>query len=107
MCIGGIRTTDGKGQRPLDIAEEKGHEHLYDILTPKGLPEVSEEELLKVQACFHEVILHEARGIFKPDSMRFPDLGVLRDLPRVWMPVPGMYGVCTKLLLSPLLISPS
>jgi len=88
----GIRTTDGKRQRPLDIANEKNHEHLYDILTPRGLPEVSDEELLKVEAHFHEVVVAEARGVFKSDSMRLPDLGLLRDHPRVWMPIPGMYG---------------
>ena len=94
--LGGVRTTDGKKQRPLDIALEKGHEHLYDILTPRGLPEVSEEELLKVEAHFHEVIIEEARGVFDPDSMRLPDLDLLRDQREVWMPIPGMCGVCFK-----------
>jgi len=99
--LGGIRTTDGKRQRPLDIATEKNHEHLYDILTPRGLPEVSDEELLKVEAHFHEVVVAEARGVFKSDSMRLPDLGLLRDHPRVWMPIPGMYGVRVNLPMFP------
>ena len=93
---GGIRTTDGKRQRPLDIAREKGHKHLYDILTPRGLPEISDDELSRVEAHFHKVILGEVSGdAFKPESMRLrlPDLGMLRDLPRVSMPVPGMFGV--------------
>jgi hypothetical protein len=63
---------------------------------PTGLPEVTDEELSQVEAHFHKVIAEEARGIFKPESMRFPPLGLLRDQPRVWMPVPGMYGVRTK-----------
>jgi hypothetical protein len=39
------------------------------------------------------VILDESRGHFKPERMRFPDLGLLRDQIRVSMQIPGMYGV--------------
>jgi hypothetical protein len=51
---------------------------------------------LKVEAHFHEVIIEEARGAFEPDSMRLPDLDLLRDQREVWMPIPGMCGVCFK-----------
>jgi hypothetical protein len=90
---GGLRTTDGKNQRPLDIAREKGHAHLYAILSTNNLPQVSDTDLAQVEAHFHTVILCEAMGTFKPELMRLPDLGMLRDKPRVSMQVPGMHGV--------------
>jgi hypothetical protein len=99
MCCcakpGSLRTTGDKRQYPLDIARENGHKHLFDILSPQGLPEVSEEDLLKIEIHCHKVVLAEAGSIFKPNSMRLPDLCMLRDnpRPRIWMPVPGMYGV--------------
>jgi len=90
---GGIRTTDGKNQRPLDIAREKGHKHLYAILSIDLLPQVSDDELAEVERHFHAVILEEARGVFKLESMQLPQLGMLRDKPRITMQIPGMYGV--------------
>jgi hypothetical protein len=88
--IGGLRTTNGKTQ--LSNLSMRGHRHLYDILMPTGLPEVTDEELSQVEAHFHKIIVEEAGGVLKPESMRFP-LGVLRGQPRVWMPILGMYGV--------------
>jgi hypothetical protein len=88
--IGGLRTTNGKTQ--LSNLSMRGHRHLYDILMPTGLPEVTDEELSQVEAHFHKIIVEEAGGVLKPESMRFP-LGDLRGQPRVWMPIPGMYGV--------------
>jgi hypothetical protein len=95
----GLKTADDKKERALDIARRRGHAHLYDMLTPQGLPDVSDADLAKVEAHFHTVVVEEARGIFTP-SMLLPDLGLLRDHPRIWMPVPGMYGVSSSSFLS-------
>jgi hypothetical protein len=50
-------------------------------------------DLLKIQEHFKELVIEESRGMFKPDEMRVVDLSVLREIKKVFMPVPGMYGV--------------
>jgi hypothetical protein len=90
---GSLWTTDEKRRRPIDIARERHHQHLYEILTADRLPEVSDDDLMRVETHFHALIVQEPGDAFKTESMRFPDLGMLRDLPKVWMPIPGMYGV--------------
>ena len=99
---------DEKRRRPINIARERHHQHLYEILTADHLPEVSDKVLMRVETHFHALIVQEPGDAFKTESMRFPDLGMLRDLPKVWMPIPEMYGVhffrfvfsCGKLSLS-------
>jgi hypothetical protein len=68
---------------------------LAAILAPPGdkIPQVSDEDLAKIQQHFQKIVLEEARGIFKLESMKIPDLSLLREVDKIWMPVPGMYGV--------------
>lgn len=93
--IGQLRSTNGKSDRPVDIALERGFISLSKILEPPPdlLPNISPTEMEKIQGHFDAVVKYEARGIFKPETMRVADVGILREVQKVWMPVPGMYGV--------------
>jgi hypothetical protein len=79
----------------VDIALERGFISLSKILEPPPdlLPNISPTEMEKIQGHFDAVVKYEARGIFKPETMRVADVGILREVQKVWMPVPGMYGV--------------
>jgi hypothetical protein len=54
--------------------------------------------LLKIQEHFLGLVVEESRGMFKPDEMRVVDLTVLREVKKVFMSVPGMYGVSTVIV---------
>jgi hypothetical protein len=86
---------DGKAQRPMDIASERGFDHIAQLFEPPPdlIPHISYADLLKIQEHFLELVIEESRGMFKPDEMRVVDLTVLREVKKVSMPVPGMYGV--------------
>jgi hypothetical protein len=86
----------------VDIALERGFISLSKILEPPPdlLPNISPYALEKIQEHFDAVVKYEARGIFKPESMRVADVGLLREFESIWMPVPGMYGVRERVLMT-------
>jgi len=94
-AAGQLRTLDGKAQRPTDVAAERGFENTARLLEPLPdlIPHISGADLFKIQARFNELVVEESRETFKPDEMRVIDLTVLREAKKVFMPVPGMYGV--------------
>lgn len=69
--------------------------HLIDILTPPPdlLPHISDQDLSIIQECFRKVVIEEARGIFKPEEMKLVPLALMREVKKIYMPIPGMYGV--------------
>jgi len=79
----------------VDIARERGFTSLSAILEPPSdlLPQISPSALEEIQEHFEAVVNYEARGIFKPESMLVADVGLLREVEKIWMPIPGMYGV--------------
>lgn len=85
-----------KGQRAVDIARQRGHEHLTDLLTPAPLLTVDQGKLERIEAGVHSVIRgREGIGpLLDRADMRLPDLAVLTEIPghALWFPVPGMYG---------------
>ncbi|PVG00201.1 hypothetical protein CPB86DRAFT_782801 [Serendipita vermifera] len=93
-CSRYLRTTDGLNQRATDIAESKGFNDLAVVLTPAvdKIPQVSDEDLAKIQQHFLKVVVEESHNYFKPETMKLPDLILLREVDKVWMPIPGMYG---------------
>jgi len=95
--LGWVRTTDGKNHLPVDVARLRGHSHLYDILEPPNyLPEWTEENLKSIEKHFHEVIEKRTDWLTGTTGMRLPNLEVLREIKgRMYMVVPGMYGVST------------
>lgn len=85
---------NARGERPLDVAERKGHRWLQEILTPKLNHTVPIGVLLRIQSNFHEVIRGRIDRELPKHSLRLPELEPLLELerPQMWFPVPGMYG---------------
>ena len=93
--LGAWRTLqNARGERPIDVAERRGHHHLLDVLEPRLLRHVPIGVLLKVQAHFHTVIQGRAPEQTRGRSLRLPELEPLLELEPgiVWFAVPGMYG---------------
>lgn len=87
-----LRSADGK--TALEIATIRGNDHLIPILEPVLIHQVPEETLEAIQAYFHTVISDRAQFLLDGKSYRLPQLSVLLELeePRMWCPIPGMYG---------------
>lgn len=81
------------GQLPLDVAHQRGHEHLVDLLTP---PPVPEEDLDRYRAWDRQLADLVETRIRPLPRMRLRHVNtevLVRDgLASLWMPVPGMYG---------------
>ncbi len=93
--MGGWRTIQNfRGERPIDIAERKGHHFLIEILTPELKRSVPNGILLKIQSYFHDVIRERIEREMLNHKLRLPELEPLLELddPHIWFPVPGMYG---------------
>ncbi|GLZ43478.1 ankyrin repeat domain-containing protein [Actinokineospora sp. NBRC 105648] len=79
------------GHRALDLAEDNGHGHLTDLLMPvihNPAPAAG------LRRHFHDLIRERAADLVDRERLRLPELEVLAELtePRMWFPVPGMYG---------------
>ncbi|MEW2405216.1 ankyrin repeat domain-containing protein [Streptomyces griseoviridis] len=92
-----FRTHDGR--RALDLATERGHHHLTDLLVPRPRQPLPPEDLERLQDHLHRLIRFRAddgRGSDIPawNALRLPELEPLTELdhPVCWFPVPGMYG---------------
>ncbi len=93
--MGAWRTLqNARGERPVDVAERKGHNHLLEVLAPVYRHRVPIGVLLKIQFHFHEVIRARAERLVQEHALRLPELEPLLELarPQVWFAVPGMYG---------------
>jgi hypothetical protein len=93
--MGAWRTLqNARGERPVDVAERKGHLHLREILEPVISHCVPIGVLLKVQSHFHDVIRARIDEQLPDHGLRLPELEPLLELdrPQMWFPVPGMYG---------------
>ncbi|VWB89522.1 hypothetical protein BLA23254_04235 [Burkholderia lata] len=86
---------DAQGARPVDLAEQRGHRHLVDLLTPRPQRFVPDETLRAIQRHFHEMILGRIAHL-RVDALRLPELEPLLELDAqadsMWFGVPGMYG---------------
>ena len=93
--LGAWRTLqNARGERALDVAERRGHRHLFRVLAPEIKHHVPREALLKVQAHFHAVIRGRAEHLVDEQELRLPELEPLLELEpsEMWFPVPGMAG---------------
>lgn len=93
MCA--FRTVqNARGERPVDVAERRGHRHLLGVLAPEYKHHVPAGVLLKLQSHFHVVIRGRIDRELPDQGLRLPELEVLLELerPHMWFPVPGMYG---------------
>jgi hypothetical protein len=88
-----LRTSER--QRPLDIARERGHDHLFALLEPRPVHRVAAELLERMQGHFHAVIRSRIDDLVgEPRKLRLPELAPLTEYPSAvfWFAVPGMYG---------------
>lgn len=93
IAMGAWRTLqNARGERPLDVAERKGHLHLLEVLDPVVKHRVPIGVLLKVQSHFHELIRNLADPRMLTPDLRLPELEPLLELdrPQMWFLVPGM-----------------
>lgn len=93
--LGAWRTLqNSRGERPVDVAEGRGHGQLLGILEPVYRHRVPLGILAKIQTHFHDVIRGRADALVQQHTLRLPELEPLLELvePKMWFPVPGMYG---------------
>lgn len=81
-------------ERAVDIAKRKGYQCLVQLLEPVYKRHISHTTLQKIQTNFYEIILGRAGDLVQKYRLRLPELEPLLELehPRMWFPVPGMYG---------------
>lgn len=95
ITLGAWRThQNARGERPVDVADRRGHRHLLKILAPEYKRRVPLGVLLRVQANFHTVIRGRAEHLIEEHELRLPELEPLLELARakIWFAVPGMAG---------------
>ncbi|HEY0530737.1 MAG TPA: hypothetical protein VGD29_03985 [Actinoplanes sp.] len=87
-----LRTSSG--ERPVDVARRRGHEHLLAALEPPRRIDVPADVLETLQKQFHELIRQRMQEFEIAHELRLPELEVMLELerPELWFPVPGMYG---------------
>ena len=87
-----LRTAEGL--TASDLAARAGHRHLAEALTPVVRQDVPAADLAEIQWHFHDIIRGRVGKAVQKEALRLPELEVLRELspPRLWFPVPGMYG---------------
>jgi hypothetical protein len=85
---------NARGERPIDVAERRGHHHLREVLEPVLKHRVPHGVLMQIQSYFHQVIRERIDQNLPDHGLRLPELQPLLELdqPQMWFPVPGMYG---------------
>lgn len=89
-----LRTTSGA--QAVDIARQRGHQYLLDLLMPKPTLTFPAAKLAAVEDGVHQVIRtrEDIQHLLDGTTMRFPPLELLTETPgnEIWFPIPGMYG---------------
>ncbi|MBL1080118.1 ankyrin repeat domain-containing protein [Nocardia sp. 2] len=87
---------DTNGDTPLELAAQRGHRHLYELLTPLTHHHFPAADLAQLDHILHAVIVGRAHHLVRRARLRLPQLEPLTELespqPQMWCPVPGMYG---------------
>ena len=95
LTVGAWRTLrNADDEKAVDIARKKKYQQLVQLLEPVYKTPIPHETLQKIQHHFHEIILGRTGDLFQESGLRLPALEVLLEIeqPRMWFPVPGMYG---------------
>lgn len=95
VAIGAWRTLkNANGEKPVDIAGKKQHHHLVQLLEPVYKGYIPHETLQKIQNHFYSIILGRTGNLVEKFGLRLSELETLLEIdqPRMWFPVPGMYG---------------
>lgn len=84
---------DAEGRRPVDVARERRHEHLIDMLTPLA-HDLSVSEIEAFNARLAELVMDATRQACAPGTkVRHFDVTNLAESDQtVWFPIPGMVG---------------
>ncbi|MGW0633315.1 hypothetical protein [Streptomyces sp. NPDC002758] len=92
-----LRTSNAT--RAIDIAADRGHHRLTDLLRPELKHSLSPDVASGLQRNLHRLIQHRAgledgSDLATKQGLRLPEVEVLTELdnPVCWFPVPGMYG---------------
>lgn len=91
--LGGWRTVrNANGETPFDIALQKRHSDIVDILKPVILHQVGMPDLLAIEKHFHAHFNDDS--FVEEHNLLLPQLAPLLELedPKMWFPIPGMYG---------------
>ncbi|WP_129336321.1 ankyrin repeat domain-containing protein [Cellulomonas endophytica] len=84
------------GRTPADVARERGHHRLAEVLCPPALDPFVSEDVRGIEARLRELVDGRRRdgGLDPGVTMRLPPVAVLAESGSdgVWMPVSGMYG---------------
>lgn len=94
VALGAFRSLrTATGLRARDIADERGHRHLLEVLQPPSHHSCDEETLPWLELHLANLVESRIRPQL-PIRLRHPSLEVLLELPggHLWYPVPGMYG---------------
>jgi hypothetical protein len=79
--MGAWRTLqNANGERPVDIARKKKHQHLVELLEPVYKTHVSHKTLQKIQQHFHEIILGRTGDLVTKSGLRLPELEPLLEI---------------------------
>ena len=81
-------------ERPVDIAQRRGHVHLLEALEPVYRHHVPLDVLARIERHLNEVIRGRAAQMVAEEALRLPELEPLLELelPTIYLLVPGMYG---------------
>ena len=86
-----LRTADG--DRPLDIARQRGHHHLLDTLAVREVSASDQRRFAAWDSHLAALIAERTRPL---DPVRFrpvpTELLVMEQMDTLWVPYPGMYG---------------
>ncbi|MFJ9916843.1 hypothetical protein [Actinacidiphila glaucinigra] len=82
-----LRTSTG--QRPVDIAQERGHHHLTRLLQPEIKHRVASDVVAALQGNLHALMSEYDEPA--PRYLRLPEVGVLTELdpPAYWIRITG------------------
>ena len=84
---------DAHGRRPIDIALERGAEHLANVLEPRFVHPVLDRALTAMSAALAELVAAAARQAECVAPIRHLDAACLAETDaNAWFPIPGMYG---------------
>jgi hypothetical protein len=89
-----LRTRTHERLRPVDIAEQRGHHHLVELLRPVLVHPVPEEVLDGLEQQLRLLICGRIPRLVTEHKLRLPQLDPLTELDPAQMhfPVPMMYG---------------
>ncbi len=80
LSLGAWRTIRNRdGDRPVDLARQRNHDHLLPVLEPIIRNEIPSEALQEIQRHFHLVIHKVDRGSIERDGLRLPQLEPLTE----------------------------